>query len=589
MTIVESAAITGHAPYQKARPKSGPEHDITVRAALSKEALIDADMDMPEDTAMPIVKAFLAHPMSLSAVPSKLRAAIAILAKTLAAARKKHALGENIPKLKSFDEYRTTLSGSDSAHTELLSALDAALTEADRLIAIGGLARQNPDGTVHLPQTIRGPDAVTASVRSISAAELIAARESVARSARSADPSLSGRDALSMAENTAEKAGLTTHWTERKNADILCPSTLELMDSVRPSRRSVDIYNRLLPITPIVMKVIKLTPAVASLWLDTIGYARRQGKDLSDLLDIESPGDIVRSMTAMSGLTRSAWKRLAKSDHKLIAELIDECRRPDFHEGNSPEPILHEQYRWRKPIYDLMRLQAAHGRSVHPTAQNTVWNALFQMNDHGEYPTHPDAYQNLALAFFRHADMTQKPSRQEFLNILDWANHQINQVGLAEVPKRTWEHYRLMSERWHLENNPLLIYKMSKEEKRELSWRSALKTFTTNNYTVRPLTSQIELEKEAQTMKNCVGYGYYAGRCKQGVNRIFHIERTDKDHQSPTPVATVQIVDNAKNGKWRIGQIQGPTLTKKQVPKRAKEIAAELPAKYAAAERGLTT
>ena len=573
--------MTTHAAYHALRP-DGPGHDLAIRGAVCRERLVDEHHDLPARATTPIITAFLAADLSRTEEPAALTAAIQTLTDTLAAARNLHIRGESLPKAASFREYARAALGNPTPSPSMPAAQRAARLEAARIAASGGLARKRENGTVQTPRNARNADAIAATVRSVSIAEIIAIRERLSAVAEQAVP---GYPAERLAKTAAEGAGLTDWWAEEKNASILSEPTLRLMDLLPPERRSLAVHNSLVPATRAAQAVMERTPAVAIIWLDSIAYARRDSDDLRKHLAARSPGDIVRATQAMCGLDRPAWRRLATTEPGYMTTLLDDCRPPN----RAPvalDTLMAEQYRWRKPVYDLIDLRAAAGTDPHQDAEIPTWNSMFSLLPNGDYPIHPSAYQNLALAFYRQTD-GRAPSAtlvQQFISAMDLAREYARDHDEGQLPKRTWDQYMAMSARWHARNNPIEIRNMSTEEKKKLVWFSALRPYEDGDYRVTPLTSQVELEREGRVMNHCVGMGGYAAKCVVGTNRLFRIDSLSADPSlAPAPVATVQIVDNARNGRWRVGQVQG-SLNKK-VPAPARRTAQNIPALYAAAQK----
>ena len=570
-------ALTEHISYHAAA--CGPPHHIAIRGAVSRQAATDAALDIPDEITAPVIAAFLQDPLSRDLEPSEIRAAVTCLADALNAARERYRSGQRQPAPGDFRHYLSELLGSQRAQPQPMSAWDAATKEAASIKAAGGLVKIEPNRHITLPDTLRHPDAVAAILRSISTAEAIAITDRIADAARAASPATPHADLRRIAQDAAAQCGTTCEWTEQKNQDILDHFTLRLMRYIPPSRRSLDTYNRLIPIAQVIGKVMDRTPAVAVLWLDSVAYCVRRSEGLDRLTNVQSPGDIVRTVQAMAPLAPSAWKRLAKANHLWLERILSDLHRTEPAAPALADPIA-EQYRWRKPLYDLMEIRAEHGRDPNPHAESAVWHSLYSMDNQGNYTNEPHNYRQVVLSFYRLTD--QRPitheDTQSFHNVMDWARYETERTG-RPIGKRPWGQYVMSSDRWHRENRPVPAHRLSPEELEALTWSSDLPAYQDGNYLVRPLLSQTELRAEGKLMGNCVGAGSYAMKCRSGYNRIFHIETVKKTVPN-TPVATVQIIDNALNGRWHVGQIQGPSSRNYRVPSGARAVARRIPDLY---------
>ena len=578
MNPTDSKALTEHTRYHAA--SGGPPHDVAIRGAVSRQAATDAALDIPDEITAPIIAAFLQDPMSRDEEPSGIRAAITYLADTLNAARERYRNGQRQPAPGDFRHYLSELLGSHRVQPQTMSAWDAATKTA------GGLIKTKSDGRITLPDTIRHPDAVAATLRSISTAEATAITDRITDAARAASPMAPPADLRRIAQDAAAQCGTTCEWTEQKNHELMDHLTLRLMRYMPSSRRSLDTYNRLIPIAQIIGKVLDRTPAVALLWLDSVAYCIRRSEGLDRVTNVQSPGDIVRTVQAMAPLAPSAWKRLAKANHLWLQKVL-----PDLHRSESAAPALAdpmaEQYRWRKPLYDLMELRAEHGREPKPQAESLAWTSLYEMNNDGNYTNAPENYRQLVLSFYRMTDrrpITHEDT-QSFHNVMDWARYETERTG-RPIGKRPWHQYVLSSDRWHRENRPVPAHRLSPEELEALSWDSDLPPYQDGNYLVTPLLSQSELRAEGKLMGNCVGAGSYAMKCRSGYNRIFHIDTVKKTVPN-IPAATVQIIDNALNGRWHVGQIQGPPSRNYRVPPGARAVAHRIPGLYKRARESM--
>lgn len=576
-------ALTEHTHYHAAA--HGPLHHIAIRGAVSRQAATDAALNIPDEITAPVIAAFLQDPMSREDEPSKTRAAVTSLTDALNAARERYRSGRSQPAPGDFRHYLSELLGSQRAQPQPMSAWDAAAREAMSIKAAGGLVKIEPNGRITLPDTLRHPDAVAATLRSVSTAEAIAITDRIADAARAASPA-APEYLRRIAQDAAAQCGTTCEWTEQKNQNILDNFTLRLIRYIIPSRRSLDTYNRIRPIAHILGKVLDRTPAVALLWLDSVAYCIRRSEGLDQLTNVQSPGDIVRIVQAMAPLAPSAWKRLAKANHLWLTKIL-----PDLHRTESAAPALAdpmaEQHRWRKPLYDLMEIRAEHGRDPKPQAESLAWTSLYQMDNDGNYTNAPENYRQLVLSFYRMTDrrpITHEDT-QTFHNVMDWARYETERTG-RPIGKRPWNQYVMSSDRWHRENRPVPAHKLSPEELEALSWDSELPPYEDGNYLVRPLLSQTELRAEGKLMGNCVGAGSYAMKCRSGYNRIFHIETVKKTVPN-VPVATVQIIDNALNNRWHVGQIQGPSSRNYRVNPGARAVARRIPDLYKKARESL--
>lgn len=577
-------ALKEHTRYHAAA--RGPLHHIAIRGAVSRQAATDAALDIPDEITAPVIAAFLQDPLSREDEPSEMRAAVTSLTDALNAARARYRSGRGQPASGDFRHYLSELLGSQRAQPQPTSAWDAATKEAASIKARDGLMRTERNGRITLPDTLRHPDAVAATLRSISTAESIAITDRIADAARAASPATPPADLRRIAQDAAAQCGTTCEWTEQKNQNILDHFTVRLMRYILPSRRSLDTYNRLTPIAQVIGKVMDRTPAVAVLWLDSVAYCVRRSEGLDRLTNVQSPGDIVRTVQAMAPLAHSAWKRLARANHLWLERILSDLHRSESAAPALADPIA-EQHRWRKPLYDLMEIRAEHGREPKPRAESLAWTSLYQMDNDGDYTSAPENYRQLVLSFYRMTDrrpITHEDT-QTFHNVMDWARYETERTG-RPIGKRPWHQYVLSSDRWHRENRPVPAHRLSPEELEALSWDSDLPAYQDGNYLVTPLLSQTELRAEGELMGNCVGAGSYAMKCRSGYNRIFHIE-TIKKTVPNVPVATVQIIDNALNGRWHVGQIQGPSSRNYRVPPGARAVARRIPDLYKKAREPL--
>ena len=406
-----------------------------------------------------------------------------------------------------------------------------------------------------------------------------------AQSALRAEPGIRRRRARLVAAAALRRHGLTESWTRQKNGTLLRRDTNALMQRLPVERRSLAVHNSLVPMTSALNAVIKRTPAVALLWLDTIRYAVRQSAALRNFTNARSPSDIVSSMKEMSGLAAGPWRILATTDAALITMMLDQCADGIEKEQPPLADLSAEQLAHRTPVYDFMRLQSlANMRFSDPVAKH-IWAANFQQAiAQRRYRPDPLTAIPLIRAYAeRLRATTAEPDNRnyDYLNTLDWADNYLDTH--TSLPKLTWEQYLEISDRWHQQLRLRGNTETLDPAIERLTWSSALQEFNHNGYTVIPLNSQRALAHESERMDHCVGYGSYAQRCAQNTSRIFHIARMSED-SPPTPVATAQIVGGLRPGDWTLAQLQGPHNST-NIPEDARKLARTLPERYNQAAR----
>ena len=460
---------------------------------------------------------------------------------------------------------------------------EAAAEAARKMRERGGLLSRHPDGTIALSAPARGHDAIHAATVSVSAAELGAIETAVAAEIMARAPGTGAARARRSARDAMDDHGLNMTWAGRKNEGALREDTLALLSHLPTERRSLEIYNLLVPATGAINDVMNVTPTVALLWLDTMTYAVRGSEDLREFTSARSPGDIVRSVMDMSALGRPAWRLLARTDPDAAARMLESCR-PSHHANSDLPPVADlrtEQRRWRSKFYDLMELQARIGAISDQVMLMQIWSVNFRTDARGEYDlADPLTILPLVRAYAREGGLNRPATHngpwqdRTYWNVLDWAEDYLQRRG--RLPKMSWEQYLGMSARWHAALAARRATPQATGE--DLAWKSALGEFERGDYRVVPLLSQKDLAEESARMGHCVGYGGYARRCAQNTSRIFHIEKV-RGKGARRPMATAQITGGLSPDDWRLAQLQGPGNSA-DLPMPVRSLARSLPDRY---------
>jgi hypothetical protein len=93
--------------------------------------------------------------------------------------------------------------------------------------------------------------------------------------------------------------------------------------------------------------------------------------------------------------------------------------------------------------------------------------------------------------------------------------------------------------------------RISKRRKRNRRWECLLNSYEAGDFQIVPLTTSDDLRVDGYEMNHCVGR-YYPSWCKQGFIRIFSIRNLLGQR-----LATVSLIFNYKQDRWRLEQCQG--------------------------------
>ena len=138
---------------------------------------------------------------------------------------------------------------------------------------------------------------------------------------------------------------------------------------------------------------------------------------------------------------------------------------------------------------------------------------------------------------------------QQAENLRDYVNG-MSQEG-NRIESNAWNGIIQRSERWHRDLQEHLERRrrenLINREEGHLEWNSLVETMENDDFTIVPLTNELQLLEEAAEMQHCVsGYG---NTCAGGGSRIFAIFE-GKDH-----VATMEI--QKQQNRWAPAQIRG--------------------------------